>query len=1036
MGRISTDVGLVSGINKRDIIDQLMSLESRPKELLQDRIDQTNDRRLAYTDISTRLTSLRITGTKLKKPSTFESATAASSNEDVLTATAANGAAVGSFQFQVARLVTSQQTVSKGFADVTTQKVGAGTLTIEQGGGELSSQTPLAQLNGGAGVRRGMFRITDRSGATSVIDVSAAVSMDDVIKKINTSLEVNVRATLDGDRVVLTDRTGQTTTAVTVQDLADGHTAEDLGLTSDTDAVATTITGKDINFLGPLTTLSQLNDSRGVRQAPTGADLIVTLGDGSAVDVTLGADVKTMGGVIDAINAASPTKMKADLVPGGNGIKLTDLTGGGGAFSVADATGSKAATDLGLTATSAGGVINGSPVLADINTVLLSSLNGGSGIALATLTITDRAGGNATINLAGAKTVQDVLDTISDAAGVNVTARLKSSGNGIQIVDDTGASGNLVIAAGATADALGIAGTFDATVTAVDGKNLQRQWVTENTLLSTYNGGKGVSPGKFKITNAAGVAATIDLTKGDKLTIGDVIAEINEQTGVTNITASINGNGDGLLLTDATVGGALKMKVEDLEGTAAADLKIKGDATLNTIDGTFEKTIEILATDTLTDVQTKVNNLGFGAGATVVNDGTGLTPFRLSLNARNTGRAGRIVFDAGTTALNTNTLVESQDAAVFVGGAEAKEPLLVTASQNQLTGVVKGVTIDLHGVSASPVTLNISRNVDSVIEQLNTFTESFNEMVTKIRDLTKFDTETNERGLLLGDSSIQKVENEIYAMLRAVVPNAGRYRILAEVGMKVSVDIANPKDGAKLTFDEEKFRQAYATDPDAVKSLFTAPEQGLTTRTLLDGLNSGRGVRTAGSGADFRATLKDNSTIDVSLAGAETIGDVINAINAAGTTKLKAELMPNGGLKLTDLTTGATPFKLDPQNGSQALTDLLLANTAVGAVATGASLGSVGDPLNRGGGIGYNFENRIMNLIDPVRGVIPRENRTLDERAQQFQGRIDNLDKLLTSKRERLERQFAQLESVLSSLQNQQQAIGQIQSIQMPSSRN
>jgi flagellar hook-associated protein 2 len=88
------------------------------------------------------------------------------------------------------------------------------------------------------------------------------------------------------------------------------------------------------------------------------------------------------------------------------------------------------------------------------------------------LTITDRNGGNATIDLSGAKSVQDVLDAISNAGGVNVTAKLKSSGNGIQIVDDSGGTGNLVIAAGATADALGIAGTFATTVAAVDGKNL------------------------------------------------------------------------------------------------------------------------------------------------------------------------------------------------------------------------------------------------------------------------------------------------------------------------------------------------------------------------------------------------------------------------------------------------------------------------------------------------------------------------------------------------------------------------------------
>ena len=1031
MGRITSSVGLVSGINSADIIDQLMKLEERPKTLLQDRIETANEQKLAFTDISTRLTSLRITSSTFKRPSTFEGAATSSSNEDVLTATAANGAAIGSFQFQVARLVTSQQTVSKGFA-ATTAKMKAGTITIEQGGGELSSQTPLAQLNGGAGVRRGMFRITDKAGKSAVIDTTAAVTVDDVVKKINTSLDIGVRASVKGDQLVLTDQTGQAGT-LGVQDLGDGFTAADLGLLTDTDGSANTITGADINYVGNLTALAQLNDGRGVRTAgATGADFTVTFADNSTVSVTLGDDAKTIGAALEKINAASPTKLKAELLPGGNAIKLTDLTGGG-TFSVADAAGSKAATDLGIVTASSGGSVTGAPVIAGMNTVLLSGLNGGAGITLANLTITDRSGGNATIDLSAAKTVQDVLDAISNAGGVNVTAKLKSSGNGIAIVDDSGGTGDMIIAAGATADALGLAGTFPNTVAVAEGKNLQRQWVSENTLLSTYNGGKGVPPGKFKIVNSNGVETTIDLAKEGITTLGHVMAEINTRTATTGVTASINANGDGLLLTDATTGG-LKMKVEDIEGTSAADLRIKGeaDATTKQINGTFEKTVDILATDTLSDVQTKINNLGFAVGATVINDGSGATPYRLSINARQTGRAGRVTFDAGATGLDTSTLVESQDAAVFIGGEGAAQPLLVTSSTNQLTGVVKGVTIDLHGVSTSPVTLNVTRSTDSLVESIGKFADSFNEMVTKIRELTKFDTETNERGLLLGDASIQRVEAEVYAMLRTVVPNAGRYKILQDIGLKVTVDPNDPKAGTKLEFDEEKFRAAFATDPDAVKSLFTTAQNGLATTTLLDQLNSGRGVRRAPTGADFQAKLADGTTVDISLAGADTLGDVISTINAANNTKIKAELTSTGSLRVTDLTTGATPFGLTAMNGSQALIDLGLSGTAAGSVSNGASLGTVGDPRNRGGGIGYAFEARINSLIDPVSGVIPRENRSLDEKALQFQDRIENLDKVLTSKRERLQRQFANLETVLAGLQNQQQAIGQIQTIQMP----
>jgi flagellar hook-associated protein 2 len=1020
MGRISTGIGLVSGINSKEIIDQLIALESRPKDILQSRIDTTNQRRLAYTDLSTRLVSLRLVGTKLKKPSQFEAATATSSNEDVLTATAANGAAIGSFQFQVARLVTSQQIMSRGFTDYDSAKVAAAdtTITIEMGGGELNTQAPLSQLNGGAGVRRGLMRLTDCSGASAVIDITAAVTVDDVIRKINTSLDVSIRASISGDRIVLTDLSGGSG-AMGVLDLADGDAAQDLGLASDTDAAAGTYTGSDINYVALGTTLNQINDGRGIRRASAGADMLVSFADSSSLSITLGPNVRTIGDVITTINAVDPAKLKAELTAGGNGIRLASLAD---AITVADVGDSHAATDLGVASAASGQTISGQPLLAGINSTLISSLNGGQGLSLGDLTITDRSGDSATIDLSAVRTVQELIDRINNEAGIAVTARLKASGNGIQITDDSGGTQDLVIADNATSQALGINGTFATTVASVQGKNLQRQWVSENSLLGSYNGGRGVSHGKFRITSSSGVSAVVDLTQGDEVTLGDVIREINSK-GI-GVTASVNANGDGLLLTD-TAGGGLTMKVEDVEGTDAKDLNILGNAAGGVINGSFEKTIAVTAADTLTTLQTKINDLGFGVTANVINDGTGLTPFRLAVNARNTGRAGRVVFDASGTSLDTATLVEAQDAAVFLGGTEAPQPLLITASQNQLSGVVRGVTIDLHGVSNGPVTLNVTRSADALVEQLSSFTDTFNQMVDRIKELTKFDTETKQRGLLLGEGAIQKIETEVYAIFSSVVASSGGHRMLSDVGVRMG-------EGARLEFDQEKFRAAYASDADSVKALFTTPQQGITTGALLDLLNDGRGARTAGSGRDdFAARLRDGTTLNISLGAAETISEALSAINAADPAKLRAELA-GSTIKLTDLTAGGTSFALTAVNGSQALEDLGLTNAAIAGTITGRSLGAVGDPRARGGGIAYVIESRISHLIDPLKGVITRENKTLDQRTEEFQDRIEQLDKLLEGKRLRLERQFAQMESILSSLQNQQQAIGQIQTIRLP----
>lgn len=1016
MGRITTGTGLVSGINSRDIIDQLMKIEQQPKDILQTRVDSANKQRLAYTDLLTRLSSVKVFGQTVQKPQAFGAASTTSSDENVMTATASTGAAVGSFQFQVARLVTTQQSVSNGFVNPNT-KVGAGTITIEQGGGEVSSQTLLSDLNGGAGIRRGVFRITDGGGHSAVIDTTAAVTLNDVIKKINTSLDVSVKATVDGDRLKLTDTSGQSTATFNVVDLADGHAAEDLGLTA-TPAAGGVITGGDINFVSGATTLNAINDGRGVRRAASGPDLAITAG-GQTFNVSL-ADAKNLGDVFDAIKTATNGAVTGSVDPGGNGIKLS----GSGTITVADAGTSKAATDLGIAGTG-NGTIAGGQILAGINTVMVSSLNGGKGFNLGSMQITNAAGASATVDLSGAKTVQDVLDTIT-ASGINVKASLNQSGNGIQVTDNSTGGGSLTIAeagGGTTASTLGLLGSAAAGAKSISGANLQRQWVSENTLLADYNGGKGVTPGSFKITNSKGNTTTINMAAGLKQTIGDVIRDINSKN--VGVTASINDHGDGILLTDSA-GGLLKMKVENVDGTSATDLNIAGTSTTGTtIDGSFEKTLTVTATDTLATVQQKLADLNFGVQAQIISDGSTTAPFRLSLSAKNAGTNGRVVFDGGTTALGARNLVEAQDAAVFLGSAGGAEPLLVTSGTNQISGVIKGVTLDLHGVSDKPVTLNVTRNIDDLVGKISKFADDFNGIVDKIKELTKFDPDTKEKGLLLGDSTVRTVEASIYNVMQTVVAGAGRFRILADVGIKVG-------EGAKIEFDEDKFRTAYANDPDAVQKLFTAGGNKLGDDTPLTKLNSGKGVRTAGVGKDdFKITLRDGTNVNVSLGDSAKLADVINKINTATGSKLKAELRDDGtGLRLTDLT-GATanPLKVTALGGSQAAFDLRLSTGAVGNVLDGGKIITDANVSAASTGIGSTLVAAMTKLTDPVSGVITRENKTLDARTQQFQDRMDQIDKLLGQKRTRLETQFANMESVLAKMQSQQSALGQIGSV-------
>lgn len=1023
MGRINSGVGLVSGINSRDIIDQLMELEARPKTRLQSRINQVNEQRLAFTEISTRLTSLRVNAMILKKPSSFTDATATSSNEDVLTATATRGAAVGSYQLRVARLVTTQQVITRGFADFDSARVGAGTLTIELGGGEITAVNNLNDLNGGRGVGRGQFRITDRSGASTVIDIADAVTLDDVVRRINNSIGVSVRADIDGDRLVLKDLTGATVGDLSVQDIGAGTSAADLGIAGT--VAANTLNGSTIQKLGEATALSLLNDGRGVRSASSGPDFTINFRDGSSASISL-ATARTVGDVLAAIRDAAPGKVNVGIGADGKRLELQDLTGGGGTLSVTAVGTSNAAGDLGLLATASGTTLTGSQVLASLGTVMLSSLRGGAGLTTGTISIQSRAGNTTSIDLSNATSVADIINTINNASA-GVRASVNASGNGLQLVDTTGGTGTLVISdqSGSTAAQLGIVGSFDTGTSVVRGANLQRAWASETTLLADYNGGRGIPVGTFRITDANGLSRSISIDAGD-VRLADVIGKING-SGLA-VAARINDNGDGLLV-ESTGGATSTLKIEDVSGSVAAALRIAGTAVSGVIDGSFEQTVEVSATDTLASLQTKINDLNFGVSASILNDGSGVAPYRLSLTARNAGRDGRVVFDAGNTTLDSRNLVEAQDAVVFVGGSESVQPLLVTAGSNSIQGVIRGVTLNLTGTSRDPVTLNISRSVDNIVGEIGKFVETFNELTAKIRELTRFDPATNTRGLLLGESSVRTVESQLYAAIQTVVPDNGSFRVLGDVGVHVAA-------GGTLEFDEAKFREAFAKDPNAVTRLFTNAGAALDDETPLDILGNGRGIRTNDLGADLRITVRDGTQLDVDLSDARTIGDVLRAINQVAGAKLTASLNSLGtALVLTDnTTTGTSAFTVAAVNGSLAAGDLGILGTGRDGRLEGRSIRTTRSASL--GGVGSAIEARISRLIDPVSGVLSRQNQQLDQRTSQFQSRISNLDKLLEAKRARLERQFSQLETVLASLQTQQSALGQIQNIPPLRSRN
>lgn len=662
---------------------------------------------------------------------------------------------------------------------------------------DIDDTTLLADLNNGTGVTidddsdEPDIQFVARDGTEHDVDLTGVTTIGQLRTRVSaeTSGHITISVT-DGDKLTVTDTIGG---GGNLQIKGAGpnttETADDLGILNEAGVAADSYTGAIIP--------NQIADPA----------------------------VTTIQGVIDRINndADNGGKVVASIAPDGLSLQLEDFTGSfvSNLTVASTVTNPHAASDLGLEKSVASNVLGGDRVLGGLGSVLTRNINGGAGLPAGTqITIDDREGDSVTIlNLESFGTLDLLIEEINTqaaAANVDVTVGLNETGNGLLVNDTSGGIGNLVIGdPGATA--LGIAA--DVADDSVRGANLQLRYVSHATRLEDLNHGRGVGTGSFRITDGLGNTGTVSIG-GSEETVYDVIQEINSK-GLA-INARINDNGDGIVIEEGDLGGEtpfVKIKVETVGGTAASDLNIDGEAADlegGFIDGSYEETVDLETSDSLDTIVTKINDAGIPVSAAVLNTGAGAQPFRLSLSSEITGRAGDLIIDTDGVELGLNTLSRGEDAKVFFGASNPEDAFLLTSSSNTLDGVIPGLSLDLLQAGDEPVTVTVSEDKASIVEAVKRMVTTFNDVVGRIDEYDFFDIETEQRGPLLGDPTVDRIRNAMYRVATGSALNVeGPFQFLSQVG------IAFNSEG-EMSFDEDAFAAAYAVDPDGVAALFEA----------------------------------------------------------------------------------------------------------------------------------------------------------------------------------------------------------------------
>ena len=807
MTAIRSSTGLASGLDIQSLASALVARQQAVITRVQQQGARFEAEQTALSVIEASVLTLQSSATALEDIGTFREFSTSGGSETAYRVSPGDGATPGDYTVRPVRLASAQTTISRGFASPTAS-VGTGTVTVRTGG-EVARAVSLGTLNGGAGVTGGTVRVTDRSGDSADVDLSTATNVQEVLDAINAA-DVAVTARAVGDRFVLTDTSGGAGN-LTVADI-EGGAAEDLGIAGS--VAAETLTGSDVYDVTGAFALDLLNDGLGPKIFAGAADIRVTARDGSTHEVTLD-DAGTLGDVADAIAAATGGAVTA-AVTGGR-LVLTDTTAGGGTLSVEDINGSYVTSELGLDGASAGGVLNGRRLGSGLNSTLLRNVRGGRGITAGTVSLTSRAGLTATVDVSAAETLDDVVSAINAASDagtpLGLTAAIDETGTGIVVRDTSGGPGNLIVAdvTGSTAADLGIA--VNGAVDSVAGGPLDRRFVGNDFSLARYAAdGQAFDPGQIQITDSAGNTAAVSVSAAVK-TVGDLVARINAASGI-NVRAELNETGDGFAIVDEAGGGGV-LEVLDLDGTTAADLRLNA-VSLNSagetqISSRYAAVVQLSAGDSLEDLSTQLAEQADFLRAGLIDDGSSVSPTRLSLSSRDPGRAGRLFIETDGIDLGLTTTSEAADAVAVVGPGRG---FVVTSSSNRFENVPGGFDLDVYEESASAQTISIDRDFTSARDAVESFVSGFNAVIDAIREQTRFDPETLQRGTLQGNTFVQRVESRLQRLVSGAAGASATLPNLTAIGVRAN-------ELGELEFDADRFDTLAETDPDELSAFFS-----------------------------------------------------------------------------------------------------------------------------------------------------------------------------------------------------------------------
>ncbi len=330
------------------------------------------------------------------------------------------------------------------------------------------------------------------------------------------------------------------------------------------------------------------------------------------------------------------------------------------------------------------------------------------------------------------------------------------------------------------------------------------------------------------LSDAAGKLNSVTGWNGVTATSSNATAVAVSAVGGTNPT-SFSVEVQGLAKAQATASGTL-LPVGGALGAGTLRLELGkwsiGAASFTPAAGGIPVDVVIGASDTVTDIASKINGANAGVTATVLTDASGE---RLLLRSKNTGEDagfqltvtdndGNNTDNAGLSRLVSGSTMtqQGQNATATING------IAVSSASNTFSSI-PGVTLTVAAQTTAPVEVSVSRDMTAIRKNIDDFVKAYNDVNQTLTEATKYDAATKTPGLLQGDSTANGLQTALRGILQSTT-TGGAFARLADIGITQQL-------GGNLAVNSTKL-DAALQQLDDVKNLFKAS----TGNTLTDGV--------------------------------------------------------------------------------------------------------------------------------------------------------------------------------------------------------